>query len=92
MEAGSVESFWLQSPRSFVVVMKGRAKAAKSAFDLAIMQAWHGEAFARSKRLEKLSKYLGSKERVRPQTPAEMLEVLRSFQSKGAGMNIRRVN
>lgn len=88
----SPDSFWRQSPRSFVAVMKGCARAAKRALDLSVSQAWHGEAFARQKHLEKLSKYIGSSEPKRAQTPEEMLAVFRSFQSQGAGMTITQVH
>lgn len=38
--------------------MEGAAEAERKAFDLAITTAWHTEAFAREKKLGKLSKYL----------------------------------
>ena len=73
--------------------MEGRARAAKQAFDLSIAQAWHTAAFARTKKLKKLSDYLkATGAPAKAQTPAEMLEVFKSFQQRGAGMTIRRVN
>lgn len=70
--------------------MEGAARRARREQELAILQAWHGEAFARTKRLKGLSDYLGEKKKA--QTPEEMLAVFRSFQSRGAPMNIRQVN
>lgn len=71
--------------------MKARAKAEKKAFDLAITQAWHIEAFARQKQLNKLSSYIGSSEPRRPQTPEEMLAILQSFPAN-TGMKIELIN
>jgi len=70
--------------------MEGAARRQKREFELAVTGAWHAEAFARSKRLKKLSDYLQPK--ATASTPAEMLAVLRELQAGGAPMNIRRVN
>lgn len=71
--------------------MEGAALASKKRQDLAVYQAWHAELFAREKKLKKLSAYLREAPK-KAQTPAEMLAALKGFRSRGASMNIRRVN
>lgn len=66
--------------------MEGHVRAATRAYDLAIAQAWHAEAFARQKRLKPLAKYLSVQPRA--QSASEMLGALREMQARGAPMTI----
>ena len=70
--------------------MDGRARAAKRKSDADISLAWHVEAFARQKKLKKLSELLGH--RPRAQTTDEMLAELQAFASRGIPMNIKKLN
>lgn len=84
----------MQSPRSFVAIMEGAARAAKRKHEGELSLAWHSAAFgaaAQCGKLKKLDHYL-PKRPSRPQTASEMLGVLREFQARGAKMNIQRVN
>lgn len=80
--------FWVQTPRSFVAILDGRSRAAKQDYELAVAQAWHTEAFARTKRLKRLIDYL---KEPKAQTPEEILAAFRSFQSHGAPMEIEQL-
>jgi nitrate reductase assembly molybdenum cofactor insertion protein NarJ len=71
--------------------MEGRAHAAKQQFDIAVAGAWHAEAFARTKRLKPLSKYLAHDDS-RGQDGAQMLAALREMNARGAPMTIRKVH
>jgi len=75
--------------------MEGRARAAKRRQDENISLAWHTAAFnaatKRKKGLDKLSTYLKPKAVARNQTAADMLEIMREFQSRGSPMKITRV-
>jgi hypothetical protein len=46
------------TPRELYAVFAGRAIAAKRAYSLALWATWHGEAFARTKRLSPLADLL----------------------------------
>ena len=70
--------------------MEGRARAAKRKQEAALSQAWHTEAFARTKKLPRLSDLFG--EKTKAQTPEEILAVFRQFHSGGAPMNIKKLN
>jgi hypothetical protein len=73
--------------------MEGSARAAKRRHDLAIVQAWHGEAFARAKLLKGLAHYLGTKPKpTRAQTPDEMFAALQMMHAGGAPLSIRQIN
>ena len=74
-----------------MAAMEGRARAANRDVEAAVAQAWHGEAFAREKRLKPLSKYLGGLKPQKPQGPAEMLAIFRDLQARGAGIEIAKV-
>lgn len=75
--------------------MDGAALAAKRKQDADISLAWHTAAFNAAtkgkKGLGKLSSYLDARKPAKAQTAAEMLEVFREFQARGAGMKISRV-
>jgi hypothetical protein len=86
----SPAEFWEQTPRSFVSIMEGRARAAKRESDASLSLAWHIEAFARQKKLKPLRELLGIKPKA--QTPDEMLAVFQAIAGKGVPMNFRQVN
>ena len=71
--------------------MDGRRIANEAADDHRVSIAWYGEAFRRMKRLPALSTILraGSEE---PQTPDDMLSVMRSIQANGGDVNIELVD
>lgn len=69
--------------------MEGLSRAAKHQFELAVTNAWHGETFARTKRLKKLSTYLKPKG---SETPADMLGAFKAFRHAGLPINIRKLN
>ena len=71
--------------------MEGAGLAAERKFDLALFQAWHGEAFSREKRLKPLSKYRTQSGPAK-QSPEQMLAILKELKARGAKMDIRRVN
>lgn len=75
----------------FIVIMEGRARAANRRLEEHLYGAWHSEAFQREKRLKPLSKYLTPATSQR-QTPEDMLAMLREFQSRGAAMDIKKMN
>lgn len=84
-----------ETPRSFVNTMDGIALAAKRKHDNEIFLAWHIAAFggmAQAGKLKQLGKYLTPTSKPKPQTPGEMLEILRDFQRLGAPMKIERIN
>lgn len=73
--------------------MEGAARAAKNAFDRDICLAWHIGAFsgaAFAGKLKSLKDYQQAKEE--KQTPEQMLAILKEIKSKGAPMDIRKVN
>jgi hypothetical protein len=72
--------------------MEGAARRQKREFELAIIGAWHTEAFARAKRLKNLSEYLADKPTRKAQTPDEMFAALQQLKAAGAPMNIRQIN
>lgn len=88
MEPGA---FWRQTPRTFAIIMEGRARAAQHRYEMVLSQAWHTEAFARQKKLKPLEKYLTAAEPQKSQTPAEMLATLRELKERGAPMTFTRV-
>jgi hypothetical protein len=70
--------------------MEGRAQAARQDYELALAQAWHGEVFAREKRLKKLKEYLPRK--TSAATGEDILNGMMRMQAAGVPMNIRRLN
>lgn len=42
---GSPSEFWRQTPRSYIAIMEGMARAASRQADLAIVNAWHTAIF-----------------------------------------------
>jgi hypothetical protein len=84
------ETFWEQTPRSFVSIMEGRARAAKRRSDAMLAHAWHVEAFARQKKLKPLREMIDEKPKA--QTPDEMLSALMGFRARGANMSIKKLH
>lgn len=72
--------------------MKGRARAAQSEYDLAVSQAWHGEAFARAKKLKSLSEYLPKGESSQSIPPEAILDAMMTMKAHGVPMDIRKLN
>ena len=70
--------------------MEGCSRAAKRKSDAMLSQAWHTEAFARTKRLKPLNQLLGIKPR--QQTPDEMLAAFKAIASRGVPMNFKQIN
>lgn len=42
---GASSEFWRQTPRSYIAIMEGMARAANRQVDLAIVNAWHTAVF-----------------------------------------------
>lgn len=80
----------MQSPRTFVAVMKGRAHAAKQAHENAVAGAWYTEVFARQKKLKSLNEYLASGDDKTVQ-PEVVLDAMMSLKAHGVSMEIRKV-
>jgi hypothetical protein len=86
------DAFWAQTPRHFQLAMRGVRKRLEIDSETRTQQAWETGAFgaaAQAGKLKALSHYL--RKPGRRQTPQEMLAVMRSFQSKGAKMSIKRI-
>jgi hypothetical protein len=87
------DAFWKQTPRSFVTIMQGAARAAKREHDEGTARAWltaNFSAAAQCGKLKCLSSYV-KVERKRQSTD-EMLAVLRSIAGSGTPLNIRKLN
>lgn len=71
--------------------MKGRSLAATRDHEARLAQAWHGELFARQKKLKNLRHYLPGRdaERVQPET---VLEAMLTIQAQGVPMTVRKVD
>lgn len=76
-----------QTPRSYVAVMEGCAKAIETQKNLVVLGAWHGEAFHRTKRLKALAEYLGIRDQQRGDARS-VLAMFRGLQSK-AGFDVK---
>jgi hypothetical protein len=74
-----------------MAIMTGRARAAKDAYELALSQAWHGEVFARQKKLKNLSDYLPREKDAEPVAPELVLDAMLTLQSAGVPLVIRKV-
>lgn len=71
--------------------MEGAARAAKRAFDLALVTAWHTEAFARTKKLPSLGKLLAQSDK--PNNGASTAQALAFFhrlKAQGVDVTITR--
>lgn len=98
---GSPAEFWKQTPKSYVAVMEGMAKAASREVDIAITTGWHAAIFALSGYAGKLqgkslSDYLISKPE-RPEKDEERLSnarLIHFFNSqiaRGADIKVEKV-
>jgi hypothetical protein len=70
--------------------MDGCSRRAKRQSDAMLSQAWHTEAFARTKRLKPLRELLDIK--TKAQTTDEMLAVFKAIAGRGVPMNFRQIN
>lgn len=86
------DSFWKQTPRTFIAIMEGRAHAAKQDYELAVAQAWHGEVFARQKKLKNLSQYLPREADAAPVSSEVILDAMLTLQAAGVPINIRKLD
>jgi len=85
--------FWLQTPRSFVTIMEGAARAANRRIESDLAIAWHVENFSRmGKAFKGLGHYLARLKPRKPQSGDEILAVFQQFQAAGAKMTIRKIN
>ncbi len=66
---------WTATPRELAAIAQGYAKRQERAIQLAVMTAWHTEAFARTKRLPPLQRLLPSHGPRRPQTSREQMMI-----------------
>ena len=97
MAAGlNPKDFWDQSPRSFVTIMEGAARAANRQTDRDTLLAYRVLQFyglAQRGKLKSVSEYLIDKpSRPKAQTAEQMLAVLKGMARSGTPMNIRQVN
>lgn len=67
--------------------MEGAARAAKRAFDIAIVTAWHTEAFARTKKLPKLAPVLASADKPKS-AAAQAVAFFHGLKAKGVPVKI----
>jgi hypothetical protein len=71
--------------------MEGAAMANRRAYDIAIAAAWHTEAFARTKKLPKLSSILTESGDKPKSVAAQALAFFHQMKAKGIPIEIRRV-
>jgi hypothetical protein len=98
---GSPAEFWLQTPRSYVVIMEGMARAATMRVDLAIMEAWHTASFALGMyggklKGKRLSDFLTSSRATAPTDfrwkHAQALAFFHTLRERGVQIDISRAN
>jgi hypothetical protein len=70
--------------------MEGAARQVQRQMDLAIVGAWHSEAFARTKRLNKLSSYLGQDRPSSTSNHAKALAFFHSLKARGVPVKISK--
>jgi hypothetical protein len=70
--------------------MEGMARAAKRNLELAITGAWHAEAFARTKRMKKLSAYLPGEQPLNGGD--DVIGIFRAMKKGGKPVSIRKLN
>lgn len=75
-----------------MAILEGCRKRDLHAYELALFGAFQAERFARTKKLKPLGKYLAELRPKRPQTPEEMLAVMRDLHARGAPMTFRKVH
>jgi hypothetical protein len=87
--------FWAQTPRSFVAIMEGAARAAKSKFESETALAWQTANFsaaAQCGKLRALKYYIETEKKSHVEAGDEILAHFKALQASGAKMNIRKVN
>ena len=75
--------------------MEGAARAAQSRADEATALAWHIAKFnaaSQAGQLKSLKHYLSKQPARRAQSPADMLEALKTLKASGAPINIRKAS
>jgi len=89
------DTFWTQTPATYSAVIDGVIERRKYDQDAALVDAYTVASFSAAAQAGKLKPLDFYRRRMRAkslaQTPNEMLEVFREFQSRGAPMTIRRV-
>jgi hypothetical protein len=71
--------------------MEGAAEAEGKAYDRLLAQAWHTEAFAREKKLKKLSSYVGKKADAKRSIAADAMAFFHRMKATGVPVEISRV-
>jgi hypothetical protein len=87
--------FWDETPRSFVTIMEGAARAAEQRHERELMVAHHGAAWtgaAYGGKLKRFRDYCPSKSQLQPQSGDQMLGVIMSLHEMGAPMKIEQIN
>ncbi len=93
---GSPSEFWKQTPRSFIAIMEGMAKAANRQVDLAILGAWHTAIFGLNGfdgklKGKKLSDFLSAPEKKEVNTKsAQAIAFFNSLKARGIEVEITR--
>lgn len=91
---GSPAEFWQQTPRSFVAIMRGMARAAKRQADLVIVNAWHTAVFGLSGysgKLRNLSHYMGQERSEEQRSKsAAAVAFFHSLKARGVPVEITR--
>jgi hypothetical protein len=71
--------------------MEGAALREQQAYDLMIAQAWHTEAFAREKKLKKLSQYQSKSQAQKRSPVADAAAFFHRLKASGVPVEISRV-
>lgn len=86
--------FWKQTPRTFMVIMEARVRAAQRKFEQDVALAWHIMAIDRDNQtgmMKPLSKYIKAVQPVRAQTGEEVAAIFQTLKAQGRSVNIREV-
>jgi hypothetical protein len=67
------KAFWEVTPRELSCYLHGRAEAHRDEWRRALWQAWHGEAFQRTKRLPELKQIMAKLDHARGELTVEEL-------------------
>jgi hypothetical protein len=95
---GSPAEFWLQTPKSYVVIMEGLAHAATRQLDLCIVNAWHTAVFALNGyggKLKPLADFLSNKPEPEGDDRLQNAKIIHFFQAlkaRGVPIDISRAN
>ena len=88
-------AFWDETPRSFVTIMEGAARAAERKHESDLMVAHHGAAWtgaAYGGKLKRFRDYVPGKSQLQPQSGDQMLGAIMSLHEMGAPMKIEQIN